>query len=117
MKINFHSSEIKEERGWFSTWSSTSEEMEDQREPPTRNPGRLTPPPRTVPQTPSEPRHYSTQTARPSQGVVSSHPTPRSVSHSSNEMRVYTQNNEDQQDSSMSLPPTTTALVVKKKVK
>ena len=113
---------MKEERGWFTTWSSAGDEIPEEK-PVTRSPTRITRPARLKPKTVTETVTLPTQlpsthlNPRPVHPTPRIFPTPRTVTHR-NEIKVYTRNPDDNDDHSpMNLPPTTTALVIKKQVK
>ena len=117
-QINFNRSEVKEERGWFTTWSSAGDEIPEEK-PVTRSPTRITRPARIRPKIVTEPIILPTQLPSTQLRPRPIHPTPRIFPTPRNEIKVYTRNHDDDDDESsqMSLPPTTTALVIKKPVK
>ena len=113
-------SEVKKS-GWFtSTESTTDEEIIQARKPKTQ---------------PSPLPRWTERIARPTRLTVSSpptphrvprpipittrsnHPIPRTVHPPTNELKVYTSNPREDENSQLNLPPTTAALVIKKKVK
>ena len=108
--------------GWFTSSKTVQDEMTEERKAaiPTQSsrqitvtprivhcPTRLTPPPPSQPPKIPQPTYLAPRTVNPK---------PRTVSYTSQEIKLYTKNDE-QQTSQMMLPPTTTALVVKKPVR
>ena len=119
---NFNRSEVKQS-GWFTSSKTVQDEMTEERKAatPTRSsrritvtpravhrPTRLPPPPPSQPAKISQPTHFASRTVNP---------TPRTVTYTSREIKLYTKNDDQQETSQMMLPPTTTELVVKKPVR
>ena len=69
---------------------------------------RLTTPSSPQPRRVPHPTQLTTRTNRP---------IPRTVRHTTQELKVYTFNPREDENSKLNLPPTTTALVIKKEVK
>ena len=117
----FNRSEIKQS-GWFTSSQPVEDEITKERKNPihrstritssritvtpraVHRPTRLTPPPPTAPQ----PMHLAPRPVRP---------TPRITTYTTNEVKVYSEKDDQDCTSQMMLPPTTTALVVKKPVR
>ena len=117
----FNRSEIKQS-GWFTSSQPVEDEITKERKHPiyrstritssritvtphtVHHPTRLTPPPPTAPQ----PTHLAPRPVRP---------TPRTVTYTTNEVKLYSEKDDQDRTSQMMLPPTTMALVVKKPVR
>ena len=114
-------SEIKQS-GWFTTSQPVEDEITKERKHPIHRStritsSRITVTPRTVhhptrltplPPTPAQPTHLAPRPVRP---------TPHITTYTTNEVKVYSDKDDQDRTSQMMLPPTTTALVVKKPVK
>ena len=84
----------------------------------TRSPTRITKPARLRPKIVTQPVILPTQLPPTQLNPRPIHPTPRIFSTPRNEIKVYTRNpDNNDENSQISLPPTTTALVIKKPVK
>ena len=103
--------------GWFRTSQSTDdEEITQERKSVTPHSSPSTPLCRSVPvirttriTTPHPPERPTPQNP--------THPIPRTVQHTTQELKVYSSNPNQDENSPVSLPPTTTALAIKKPVR
>ena len=107
-------SEVKQS-GWFTTSQNTDDE-EITQERKTVTPEPSTPLRRSVPvirttriTTPHPPERQTPQNP--------TRPIPRTVHHTTQELKVYSSNPTQDENSPVSLPPTTTALAIKKPVR
>ena len=107
-------SEVKQS-GWFTSSQNTDdEEITQERKTVTREPS--TPLRRSVPVI----RSTRITTPHPPECRTPQNPTrpiPRTVHHTMQELKVYSSNPTQDENSPVSLPPTTTALAIKKPVR
>ena len=109
-------SEVKQS-GWFTTSQNTDdEEITQERKTVTQHPSPSTPFRRSVPVI----RSTRITTPHPPERRTPQNPTCpilRTVHHTTQELKVYSSNPTQDENSPVSLPPTTTALAIKKPVR
>ena len=113
-------SEIKQS-GWFTSSQPVEDEITKERKHPIHRFTRITS--SRITGTPRAAHHPTRLTPLPPTAAQPTHlaprprPTPRITTYTTNEVKVYSEKDDQDRTSQMMLPPTTTALVVKKPVK